>query len=879
MSTVLRLRTTRFGLPLTLFLGASFGLELPLGHAGGFEAFSSAVSSQLESIPSPPFDSRAVSAVSCATTPVQVDGRLDDEVWSGAPSATGFRVWEPDRGKSPSVQTVFKVAYDQDAVYFAVACLEDDPSKISSRLSRRDRFSDSDLVSVYIDPYNDKTTGYNFRVNPLGVQEDSYLYNDGSRDTNWDAVWQAETYRDESGWYAEMRIPFSSIRYRNSDPMTWGLQVYRYMHGRGEDTAWITWDREQPGFVSRFGTLEGLSDTSAPRQLELLPYYVQRGIDPAMTGSEDSFENAENFGLDLKYGVTADLTLNATVQPDFGQVEADPAEMNLSPFETFFEEKRPFFVEGNRFFENPFFNVFYSRRIGTGDPNARIRYAAKVTGKTKGEISLAALAAQTDVTQSGQAHNFLKNGADPQRVLVTRLGKDFDGGKHRFNLMQTVSNKSAPRLRSFVSEQGDSLEFDNNRGSREAYTTGFDFESAFHDRDWAVAGSFVGSVLDPEEVDGRPDVASANVYGTGGNLRLVRRGGRVTGDAVFRWESDQLELNDVGFLSAPDEIVYRGFVAYALNPSGSSKIWNQGNVSFSAGQSLLYGARSARDLDSGEVAWAYDRGHFQNGWRELSSFMQFRSYRELWFGTNYNPRGSQRYETRGGPLIDEPTTYGGWLGGSTDTRKDLRFNLDTSSWHDTAKNRSNHVSVEANWNQSSTLAHALEVGFDERLDDTQYLGTFRTQSGWTGIGGRSYIFAPIRQHTASLTLRSSILFSRDKSLELYLEPFHTVGDYAPARVLRTADTYDLVPFEDPDFDSSDHDFNFTSANLNLVYRWEYRPGSTLFLVWTQSRSNYEERGFFTDRPGRFSNEIGREGPFGQEAENVFLAKVTYWFPI
>ncbi|TMQ64558.1 MAG: hypothetical protein E6K77_03720 [Candidatus Eisenbacteria bacterium] len=355
---------------------------------------------------------------------IKLDGHLDDPAWDRAEAASGFKVWEPDRGTIPSEETVFKVVYDESAIYFGVACHEKDPSKVTARLSRRDRFSNSDIVSVYIDPYLDHTTGYNFKVNPLGVLLDGYMYNDGDRDDNWDAVWDAQTYRDQDGWYVEMRIPFSAIRYRTAESMTWGLEVYRYMHGRGEDTAWVTWDRAAKGFVSRWGQLTGIQGVPAPRQLEIVPYVVGRATDPSQVGNE-KLDKFENMGADLKYGVTADLALNATVQPDFGQVEADPAVLNLSPFETFYEEKRPFFIEGSRLFQHPDFNLFYSRRIGTGDPNSRIRYAGKLTGKAAGNVTIATLVASSDVTGRGQAHNLLKNGGRLSRYFVTRLGKEF----------------------------------------------------------------------------------------------------------------------------------------------------------------------------------------------------------------------------------------------------------------------------------------------------------------------------------------------------------------------------------------------------------------------------------------------------------------------
>jgi len=189
---------------------------------------------------------------------IKVDGHLDDDAWGKAQAGSGFKVWEPDRGTTPSEDTVFKIAYDDDAIYFGVACLEKDPSKVIARLARRDRSSNSDLVSVYLDPYLDHTTGYNFQVNPLGVLLDGYMYNDGDRDDNWDAVWEAQTYRDQDGWYVEMKIPFSAIRYRTAPSMTWGLDVYRTMQGRGEESAWVTWDRAAKGFVSRWGQVTGI---------------------------------------------------------------------------------------------------------------------------------------------------------------------------------------------------------------------------------------------------------------------------------------------------------------------------------------------------------------------------------------------------------------------------------------------------------------------------------------------------------------------------------------------------------------------------------------------------------------------------------------------
>ncbi len=797
---------------------------------------------------------------------ITLDGRLDDDAWSAAEAGSGFRVSDPDRGALPSEQTVFKVVYDRDAIYFGVACLERDPSRVSAKLSRRDRMSNSDLVSVYLDPYLDHTTGYNFKVNPLGVQWDQYVYDDGAMDSDWDAVWEAKTFQDEQGWYAEMRIPFSAMRFRATPSMTWGLQVYRYMHGRGEDTAWVIWDRSANGFVSRFGEITGLRDIPAPRQLEIVPYVLHRTADPAAQGAGDAISNVENFGTDLKYGVTTDLTLNATVNPDFGQVEADPATLNLSPFETFYTEKRPFFVEGSRFFEHLGYTMFYSRRIGTGKENARIRYAAKLTGKTRAGVSVAALAASTDVTSEGQAHNLFKEGTQLSRYYVGRFGKEFAGGRHRINVMQTAAINTANRGR-----YGD-------LASREAYTSGADFALSSKDRAYMLRGTFVGSILDPERSGIDSTVTGAGRYGTGGALDLRRSGGTWQGYLDGSWKTPGLDLNDLGYLESTDQKAAELYVLRQFNPEGRSRLYNRGELGFKFLRSWLWGARTGLDSRTGGVAWRYGPGHPEWANGSLEGWMQFRSYWEAWAGAAYNGWGTRRYETRGGPLLSEPATYGAWIGFETDTRKDLTLSFEGNLFLDDAHNRGDDFTGTLHWAQSSALTHDLQVKFSDRHDDTQYLETvdLAERPGGIGIGGWSYVFGKIHQQTLDLTFRSSILFSRNQSLEIYAQPYVTVGDYAEARELARPDSYNLVHYAEPGYDPHRSDFSYAAFNWNAVYRWEYRPGSTFFLVWTQSRSRYLDRAsaFGHDE---FHNEILSSSPFRTEPENILLAKVTYWF--
>ncbi len=773
---------------------------------------------------------------------IKLDGHLDDPAWEKAEAGGGFKVWEPDRGTMPSEETVFKVAYDESAIYFGVACLEKDPSKVTARLSRRDRFSNSDIVSVYIDPYLDHTTGYNFKVNPLGVLLDSYMYNDGDRDDNWDAVWEAQTYRDQDGWYAEIRIPFSAIRYRTAESMTWGLEVYRYMHGRGEDTAWVTWDRAAKGFVSRWGQLTGIQGVPSPRQLEIVPYVVGRGTDPPTVGAE-KIDKFENVGADVKYGVTADLALNATVQPDFGQVESDPAVLNLSPFETFYDEKRPFFIEGNRLFQHPDFNLFYSRRIGTGDPNSRIRYAGKLTGKASGNVTIATLVASTDITGHGQAHNLLKNGDRLSRYFVGRFGKQFSGGLQRFNLMGTAALNTANR------------DVFGDFASRKAYTSGVDFDLFSKDRVYNVQGSVVSSIIDPKGSAGDSTVNGAKRFGSGGSLDIRKVGGNWRTGVNGRWESAKLDINDLGYLESPDEMGFSAFITNIYNPEGKSKTWNQGNANLNLWKNFLYGARKGFDINTGQEVWSYSRGHKQWMGAELNGWRQLRGYGEVWGGTNFQTEGTRRYETRGGPLMREPATYGGWLGYKTDTRKALVLSLEGNHFRDTSLNHDTNVDFVVQWNQSSAINHNVEVVFHNRQDDTQWIDAPGPSYAWPvqqGIGGVSYIFG---------------------------QPYITVGDYGELRELLRADSYDFARYTAAGANPHDFDFSYTAVNWNVVYRWEYRPGSTIYLVWTQGRDQFDDRSSHAAVPGSFNNDVRLSSLFRTEPENKVLAKITYWFAI
>ncbi len=813
---------------------------------------------------------------------IVLDGVLDDVAWGRADTGWGFRQVNPERFGEASVPTTFKVAYDNDAIYFAVACWEDDMANVNSYLSRRDEIEASDLVSIYIDPYHDRTTGYNFRVNPLGVQQDAYIYDNGRRDNDWNAVWESEVSSDEKGWYVEIRIPFSTIRFKPADDMTWGLQVYRWLHGRGEDTGWVIWDRNSNGFVNRFGTLTGLQGVENPRKLEVLPYVVTRHTDPAAEGDADQWNNFQNMGADFKYGLTSNLTLNASIQPDFGQVEADPAILNLSPFETYFQEKRPFFVEGARFFQHPDFNLFYSRRIGTGDPNSRIRAAAKLTGKVGGDFSLAVLAATTDVAEAGKVHNPFISGNEKSHYGLVRLGKEFDEGNHRFNLMGTVVKRNE-------SSFADIGYFDSGaaRILRDGYSGGMDFEMNFDDRMYNVRGSLVGTVVDPFENKLDTGLSRETQFGTGGRMEMEKTSGTWRGSLAGRWETDRLDPNDMGFLSAPDEKIVAAEGGYFYDADGQDSPFNHAKVELRSYRSWLYAANSGTDISTGDQAWSYDRSHHQGSGVNFSTWVQHRSFHQAWIFMGRSTEGSDKYSTRGfgtdqdrqrGPLITNPGRYNIATGGTTDWRKPMSLNLKFSYNHGDEGMRSYRAGANLRWNQSQHFSHNIGIGWSQVSNTDQWLfneANDGSQPGVTGIGGVDYVFGKLDQTTTDITLRSNIIFNRDQSLQIYLQPFLTYGNYSSASWLATPDSYDLRPY---DYEASLSDFEFGALNLNVVYRWEYRPGSTIYLVWTHGKQRYDERSFASN-PETWKNDLDLGYPFDTEPENTVMAKFSYWFSI
>ena len=455
---------------------------------------------------------------------------------------------------------------------------------------------------------------------------------------------------------------------------------------------------------------------------------------------------------------------------------------------------------------------------------------------------------------------------------LVRIGKEFDDGNHRFNLMGTAVRRDE---NSFSASE-------DSRLLRNGYSSGMDFEMNFKDRMYRINGSAVGTMVDPFDDQLDPSLSAPNTYGTGGRASLRKAGGKWRGILLGGWESDRLDPNDMGFLRAPDEKFVMGEVSYNYDSDGQDKPFNRAEIELNFGSSWLYAGNSGLDINTRNEVWSYDRSHHQDTHTTLMVWSQHRTFHQGWAFISKHFDGTDKYATRHyeddiGPLLTQP----GWLnigfGGTTDWRKPISLHAEFhGDWGDNLTGLATSMSLR--WSQNSHLSHSFGFGVRHNISEAMWMGNVAndgTQPGVTGIGGVDYVFGELDQMIWDMTLRSNILFDRNKSLQIYLQPFLTYGDYTNPRWLATADSYDLRPY---DVDASAYDFNYSALNLNIVYRWEYQPGSTFYLVWTHSKDRYDQRDFAAD-PDSWQNDFKPSFLVDSEPENTFLAKFSYWFSI
>ncbi len=867
---------------------------------------------------------------------ISIDGRMDDAAWADVPPVRGFIQGEPVEGGPAEHDTEVRFAFSDDALYVVARMFDDDPAGIADQIVRRDQQGQFDFVRIQLDPNLDRRTGYVFQVSAANVQRDEYLYDDERQDDAWNAVWESAVTRDNQGWVAELRIPLSQIRYdSNADVQTWGINVSRRRLASNELSYLSLKSRVVEGLVSQFGTLEGVRIPSSVRRIEARPYVLSslhRG--PTEDGNPffDGTDATGRMGMDLRFGLGSAFTLDATLNPDFGQVESDPAVINLSAFEVFQEERRPFFVEDAQILNFGLSgrrnSLFYSRRIGRspqgGSPsgaefvsrpdNATILGAAKLTGRTAGGLSVGALAAVTD-QESGEA----LISADGQSAIdayiveprtqygVVRAQQDLRGGLTQIGGIVTAANRDLP--------SGGAFDFLTSS----AFSAGVNFEHQWANRTWKIGGFLAGSHVRGDSTAmiriqrasnhlyQRPDASRLSVDSTATSLsgmtwrlQLDKQNGRHwTGGLWFAQVTSGFEVNDLGFSTDSEKLDAGMRVSYREIQPGS--LFRNYNINF-----FTFHNWSHEALD--------DIGSWSS-WRraQTSGSFSLNSRGELlnWWGVNadfsVNPNNYSRNTTRGGPVMQDPGSARASLRFNSDRRKSFSFGFGgevRTGFEDSGGNWS--VGGEMQFRPSPRVELSVQPRFERSTDASQYVTSTATLD-FEPTYGRRYLFAELERNTVSMETRLDFSVSPTLTFQLFAQPLLSSGDYLGYRQLAAPYSYDFVDFaegqasavdggircaggticattdddgsvtQNVDFDGDgvadysfgDRDFNQRSLVGNAVLRWEYRPGSTVFLVWQR-----QQRGRIGDGSFDFGRDVG--ALFDAPADNVFMIKVNYW---
>jgi hypothetical protein len=867
--------------------------------------------------PTPPQTARRVMRASRLTGAINIDGKLSEPAWAAAVPSGEFMQSYPNVGAKPTDPTEVRVLYDDDALYVGVRMFDAHPDSIAAQLARRDATGIySDWLHVMIDSYRDRRTSFRFSVNPRAVQKDVLEFDDrNGEDLNWDAVWEVATTVDSLGWTAEYRIPFSQLRFGSSPKgieRIWGFQVMRDIARRNERNSWSPWKVTDPGFVSNEGDLAGMLDIPTPRRLELMPYASAK-LTRAPGDEANPFYRANDtkpsVGADLKYGLPAGLTLTATVNPDFGQVEVDPAVVNLSAYETFFPEKRPFFVEGANIFNIGTINggpsygnqqIFYSRRIGrppqrfvngqfVDSPDATtIIGAGKLTGKV-GAWTVGFLNAVTAEETARVIDGANVESSTPVEPLtnyfVGRVRRDFRGGQTLLGFGGTAVNRdlSDTSFKSLLRSTAD--------------VGSFDFEHNWDKRQWKLTGALSKSLIQGSRAVmmnaqqssaryyQRPDAdylsldtAANSLSGYSAKLGL-NRSGNWSFSATAKSISPGFEVNDLGFMGRVD---YRNVgSALSYNNDKPGKLLRSYNLYAGTNHAWNYGGDKIWTSFFNQVS-----ANFTNLWN-------------LYAGGEYDPSAIDDRLTRGGPLGRQPTQWAAWTEIITDQRKTVSYDLFAQYYGDEAKGYQKYLSFGFDVRPSSSVHVTVYPSLSLYHNTIQFVRG-ASDALATSTYGRRYVFGNLYQTTLSATTRIDWTLTPLLSFQLYAQPFASAGRFKSFKELAKPGTQQYVVYGqdngstitpvvdpttgntqsytvDPDgpglaptFSIGNPDFRTHSLRGNAVVRWEYRPGSTLFFVWQQRREDFLPfEGDF--RTGRETRMI-----FGRPS-NVFLVKATYWF--
>lgn len=839
-----------------------------------------------------------------AKFPPAIDGLVEEDAWADVDWSSGFTQRFPDDGAKPSYETAIKILYDDTYLYVAFRCFDDEPDKIVKRMSRRDGF-DGDWVEINLDSYFDKRTAFSFTISASGVRGDEFISNDGSNwDSSWNPIWMGKTNIDDEGWTAEMRIPLSQLRYGNSVDQVWGLQANRRFFRNEESSNWSPVSQNAGAWVSKFGELRGLKGLKPQKQIEIQPYVVGKAAlseqeegNPFSDGSEYNL----TAGVDGKVGITSDFVLDFTINPDFGQVEADPAALNLDGFQIFFREQRPFFIENRNIFDysltsadagGPYNSdiLFYSRRIG-GSPhgypdlnnneytdvpdNTSILGAAKFSGKTSKGFSLGVLESVTarEVATIDFEGDRREEVVEPlTNYFVGRAQQDFNEGDTYVGGILTAVNR-------------DLKDTPLNWLHESAYSGGLDFRHRWGEKQWNISGRFLLSDVNGsteaitrtqrsfEHLFQRPDAdylevdtTRTSLSGNAGNLSVAKYGGNLRFQTGFTWRSPEFEINDIGFLRSADEMNHYFWSGYNINkPFSIFRSWR-----------INYNHYSRWDYGGSHNYFAFN----------MNTHTQFKNFWRLGTGFTREIKDISNNALRGGAALRRNPGLNWW--GYFESNEQKKISI-FSFWNfaradkDAVNRRGIEVGIRVQPMNALSFSISPEFSHFKRID--QYV------TDLTYEDRDRYVVGRMDQKTLSMTMRLNYNITPDLTIQYYGQPFISRGRFDELKFVNDAlavpldqryttypnqifanDEYQLDEAGDGiiDYTISNPDFSFIQFRSNLVARWEYVPGSELFLVWTQgaNASGDPTLGLFQSL---------NDNLFSEKANNIFLVKWTYRF--
>lgn len=840
---------------------------------------------------------------------IKVDATFNEKDWETADWQSNFTQFDPDNGKSPSQKTEFAILYNDNYLFVATKAYDNEPSKIENRMSARDSW-DGDAVAIQIDSYNDKQTTFVLGVTASGVRNDGISTNDNFDEfnENWNPIWEVKTRMTDYGWAAEMKIPLSQLRFSNKKNQSWGLQFVRYIYRENEFNLWQHIERKASGWASRFGKLSGLKNLKPKRQVEIQPFFVagaklydKEEGNPFADGADGIIDG----GVNGKIGITNDLILDFAINPDFGQVEADPSEVNLTAFETYFTEKRPFFVEGNSITDFEIStgggsiagdNLFYSRRIG-GIPHGyyeateneyvkvpnviRILGAMKLTGKTKNGVSIGIIESVTNKENSliSKDGNIRKEVIEPYtNYLLGRVQKDINKGNTSIGGMFTSTYRFS---------DSKNVNFLNTS----AFTGGIDFKQYFKNKKYYILAKVSGSHISGSQEAiynqqtassryfQRPDIpyvkldsSLTSLTGTGGSLMFAKQANSgLRYSLVATWRSPEFELNDVGYNRITDRFMSYFWMKYSTKPFS---IFRQ--VSISATEWIGFDFGGNNNFTGANVDFGAE---FKNHW-------------SIYAGTNGEFQGIDNTALRGGPALYTPAYINYYIRLNTPQNRKLKAAIVLSgSQKSNNAGQSINIFSTISYSPINILSLNLVSNYSDFNNELQYIEQI------DNMNYERYIFGNIMQKTLSFTLRFDFNISPDFSIQYYSAPFLSGAKYNRMKYITDskAENYDdrfhiynnnelqyienenlysILENNDANnmYNFGNPDFNFKAYNSNLVLKWEYTPGSLLYLVWSQARQASE-----TGNEFNYFNDL--KNVFSISSQDVFLIKLSYMFGV